>query len=110
MNEHNQSVLGDPSVSYFTKTIIREGLKKYPVDAVAYVELALLVLKEELLAKVYKLEPWRRTYRQPSPVGPAAKASSYLGNIPLLHPENRLPHLFTIALIKNSVVKSRDKT
>jgi len=33
---------------------------KDPVDAVAYVELALLVLKEELLAKVYKLEPKRR--------------------------------------------------
>lgn len=55
MNKHTQSVLDDPSVSYFTKNIIREGLEKDPVDAVAYVELALLVLKEELLAKVYKL-------------------------------------------------------
>ena len=60
MNNHTQSVLDDPSVCYFTKNIIREGLAKDPVDAVAYVELALLVLKEELLAKVYKLEPKRR--------------------------------------------------
>jgi len=62
MNNLTQSVLDDPSVSYFTKTIIREGLEKDPVDAVAYVELALLVLKEELLAKVYKLGPRGRTY------------------------------------------------
>jgi hypothetical protein len=62
MNKHTQSVLDDPSVSYFTKTIIREGMEKDPVDAIAYVELALLVLKEELLAKVYKLKPKRRTY------------------------------------------------
>jgi hypothetical protein len=62
MNKYTKLVLDDPSVSYFTKTIIREGLKKDPVDAVAYVELALLVLKEELLAKVYKLEPRGRTY------------------------------------------------
>jgi hypothetical protein len=54
MNNHTQSVLGDPSVSYFTKTIIREGLEKDPVDAVAYVELALLILKEELLTKIPK--------------------------------------------------------
>jgi len=60
MNNHTYSVLGDPSVSYFTKKIIREGLEKDPVDAVAYVELAILVLKEELLAKVHKLEPKRR--------------------------------------------------
>ena len=60
MNNHTYSVLDDPSVSYFTKKIIREGLEKDPVDAVVYVELALLVLKEELLAKVYKLEPKRR--------------------------------------------------
>ena len=60
MNNHTQQVLKDPSVSYFTKNIIREGLEKDPVDAVAYVELALLVLKEELLAKVYKLEPKSR--------------------------------------------------
>jgi hypothetical protein len=62
MNKYTKLVLDDPSVSYFTKTIIREGLEKDPVDAVAYVELALLVLKEELLAKVYKLEPRGRTY------------------------------------------------
>ena len=62
MNNHTKSVLADPSVSYFTKKIIREGLKKDPVDAVAYVELALQVLKEELLAKVYKLEPKRRIH------------------------------------------------
>jgi hypothetical protein len=62
MNNHTQSVLDDPSVSYFTKNIIREGLEKDPVDAVAYVELALLVLKEEMLAKIYKLEPRGRTY------------------------------------------------
>jgi hypothetical protein len=61
MNKHTQSVLDDPSVSYFAKKIIREGPEKDPVDAVAYVELALLVLKEEL-AKVYKLEPKRRIY------------------------------------------------
>jgi hypothetical protein len=54
MNNHTQSVLGDSSVSYFTKTIIREGLEKDPVDAVAYVELALLILKEELLTKIPK--------------------------------------------------------
>jgi hypothetical protein len=62
MNKHTQSVLDDPSVSYFTKNIIREGLEKDPVDAVAHVELALLVLKEEMLAKIYKLEPRGRTY------------------------------------------------
>ena len=62
MNKHTQSVLDDPSVSYFTKTIIREGLEKDPVDAVAYVELALLVLKEELLTKIYKLKPNSRIY------------------------------------------------
>jgi len=28
-------------------------LEKYPVDAVAYVELALEILKEELLSKLY---------------------------------------------------------
>jgi hypothetical protein len=60
MNNHTQQVLDDPSVSNFTKQIIHEGLEKDPVDAVAYIELALLVLKEELLAKVYKLEPKRR--------------------------------------------------
>lgn len=54
MNNHTQSVLSDPSISYFTKTIIREGLAKDPVDAVAYVELALLILKEELLTKTPK--------------------------------------------------------
>jgi hypothetical protein len=53
MNNHTQSVLNDPSVSYFTKNIIREGLEKDPVDAVAYVELALAILKEELLSKLY---------------------------------------------------------
>ena len=62
MNNHTQQVLDDPSVSYFTKQIIREGLEKDPVDAVAYVELALQVLKEEMLAKVYKLEPKRRIH------------------------------------------------
>ena len=62
MNNLTQSVLDDPSVSYFTKTIIREGLEKDPVDAVAYVELALLVLKEELLTKIYKLKPNSRIY------------------------------------------------
>jgi hypothetical protein len=62
MNNHTKSVPADPSVSYFTKKIIREGLKKDPVDAVAYVELALQVLKEEMLAKVYKLEPKRRIH------------------------------------------------
>ena len=60
MNNHTQQVLDDPSVSNFTKQIIHEGLEKDPVDAVAYVELALQVLKEEMLAKVYKLEPKRR--------------------------------------------------
>ena len=54
MNNHTQSVLSVPSISYFTKTIIREGLAKDPVDAVAYVELALLILKEELLTKTPK--------------------------------------------------------
>ena len=54
MNNHTYSVLDDPSVSYFTKKIIREGLEKDPVDAVAYVELALLILKEELLTKIPK--------------------------------------------------------
>ena len=53
MNNHTQSVLEDPSVSFFTKNIIREGLEKDPVDAVAYVELALEILKEELLSKLY---------------------------------------------------------
>ena len=53
MNKHTQSVLEDPSVSDFTKNIIREGLEKDPVDAVAYVELALEILKEELLSKLY---------------------------------------------------------
>jgi 1-aminocyclopropane-1-carboxylate deaminase/D-cysteine desulfhydrase-like pyridoxal-dependent ACC family enzyme len=53
MNKHTQSVLNDLSVSYFTKNIIREGLEKDPVDAVAYVELALEILKEELLSKLY---------------------------------------------------------
>ena len=53
MNNPTQQVLDDPSVSYFTKNIIREGLEKDPVDAVAYVELALLILKEELLSKLY---------------------------------------------------------
>jgi hypothetical protein len=48
MNNHTQQVLDDPSVSYFTKQIIREGLEKDPVDAVAYVELALLILKEKM--------------------------------------------------------------
>ena len=62
MNNHTQQVLDDPSVSNFTKQIIHEGLEKDPVDAVAYIELALLVLKEELLAKVYKLEPKRRIH------------------------------------------------
>ena len=33
---------------------IREGLEKDPVDAVAYVELALEILKEELLTKIPK--------------------------------------------------------
>ena len=51
MNNHTQQVLDDPSVSYFTKQIIREGLEKDPVDAVAYVELALLMLKEKLLVE-----------------------------------------------------------
>jgi len=60
MNKHTQSVLDDPSVSYFTKNIIREGLEKDPVDAVTYVELALLILKEELLSKFYKFKS-RRT-------------------------------------------------
>ena len=53
MNNPTQQVLDDPSVSYFTKNIIREGLEKDPVDAVAYVELALFILKEELLSKLY---------------------------------------------------------
>ena len=53
MNNHTQQVLDDPSVSYFTKQIIQEGLEKDPVDAVAYVELALLIIKEELLSKLY---------------------------------------------------------
>ena len=53
MNNPTQQVLDDPSVSYFTKNIIREGLEKDPVDAVAYVELDLLILKEELLSKLY---------------------------------------------------------
>jgi transposase len=52
MNNHTQQVLDDPSASYFTKQIIREGLEKDPVDAVTYVELALLILKEELLSKL----------------------------------------------------------
>jgi hypothetical protein len=30
-----------------------EGLEKDPVDAVAYIELALLILKEELLSQLY---------------------------------------------------------
>ena len=60
MNNHTQSVLEDPSVSFFTKNIIREGLEKDPVDAVAYVELALEILKEELLSQLYKFES-RRT-------------------------------------------------
>ena len=46
-------VLNDPSVHTFTKNIIHEGLEKDPVDAVAYVELALEILKEELLSKLY---------------------------------------------------------
>ena len=54
MNNHTQQVLNDLSVSFFTKNIIREGLGKDPVDAVAYVELALLILKEELLTKIPK--------------------------------------------------------
>jgi len=53
MNKHTALILDDPSVSYFTKNIIHEYLEKDTVDAVAYVELALVVLKEELLAKVY---------------------------------------------------------
>ena len=53
MNNHTQEVLDDPSVSNFTKQIIHEGLEKDPVDAVAYVELALLILKQELLSKLY---------------------------------------------------------
>ena len=53
MNNHTQQVLDDPSVSYFTNDIIREGLEKYPVEPVAYVELALEILKEELLSKLY---------------------------------------------------------
>jgi hypothetical protein len=53
MNNHTQEVLDDPSVSNFTKQIIHEGLEKDPVDAIAYVELALLILKEELLSKLY---------------------------------------------------------
>ena len=53
MNNHTQQVLDDPSVSNFTKQIIHEGLEKDPVDAVAYVELALEILKEELLSKLY---------------------------------------------------------
>ena len=53
MNNHTQEVLDDPSVSNFTKQIIHEGLEKDPVDPVAYVELALLILKEELLSKLY---------------------------------------------------------
>ena len=60
MNNHTQEVLDDPSVSNFTKQIIHEGLEKDPVDAVAYVELALEILKEELLSKIYKFES-RRT-------------------------------------------------
>ena len=60
MNNHTQEVFADPSVSNFTKQIIHEGLEKDPVDAVAYVELALEILKEELLAKIYKFES-RRT-------------------------------------------------
>ena len=60
MNNHTQEVLDDLSVSNFTKQIIHEGLEKDPVDAVAYVELALEILKEELLAKLYKFES-RRT-------------------------------------------------
>jgi hypothetical protein len=51
MSNHTQQVLDDPSVSYFTKSIIREGLEKDPVDAVAYVELALQILKEEMQSK-----------------------------------------------------------
>ena len=53
MNNHTQEVLDDPSVSNFTKQIIHEALEKDTVDAVAYVELALLILKEELLSKLY---------------------------------------------------------
>ena len=53
MNNHTQEVLDDLSVSNFTKQIIHEGLEKDPVDAVAYVELALEILKEELLSKLY---------------------------------------------------------
>ena len=51
MNNHTQQVLDDPSVSYFTKQIIREGLEKDPVDAVAYVELALLIIKRRTAVK-----------------------------------------------------------
>ena len=51
MNNHTQQVLDDPSVSYFTKQIIREGLEKDPVDAVAYVELALLIIKRRAAVK-----------------------------------------------------------
>ena len=51
MNNHTQEVFADPSVSNFTKQIIHEGLEKDPVDAVAYVELALEILKEERMDK-----------------------------------------------------------
>ena len=46
MNNHTQQVLDDPSVSYFTKNIIHEGLEKDTVDAVADIETALEVVKE----------------------------------------------------------------
>ncbi len=43
-----QDVLGSKTVSFFTKNIIKEGLNKDPLDAVAYVELALKILKLKL--------------------------------------------------------------
>jgi hypothetical protein len=48
-------VLNDPSVSYFTKQIITDGLKKDPVDCIAYVKLALKTLKEEFRWRGYKV-------------------------------------------------------
>jgi hypothetical protein len=46
-------VLNDPSIHNFTKQIIRDGLKKDPVDAVADVKLALKILKEEFHFRGY---------------------------------------------------------
>jgi hypothetical protein len=43
--EHINAVMESPSVSFFTKQIIRDGLQKDCLDAVNYVQLAVDALK-----------------------------------------------------------------